>query len=127
MSKSSLSISFGKKSGDRKAYRAKISGLHVKIAGRPAVYVAKDISPSGLGLGGGIGMREGQELTLNLFHKGSMVASGLRARVMRAAPTFTGLTFVGLDRRQSDALHRIVLEEQKRQAELRRKDKLKKY
>lgn len=122
-----LSISFGKKSGDRKTYRAQISGLHVKIAGRPAVYAAKDLSPSGVGLGGGIGMREGQDLTLNLFFKGALVVSDIKARVMRAAPTFTGLTFVAMSRRQADAVHAIVLEEQKRQAELRKKEKLKKY
>lgn len=127
MAKNPFSICFGKKSGDRAAYRANISGLHVKVTGKPAVHVAKDLSPTGVGLGGGIGMREGQDLTINLFFKGTLVASNLKARVVRAAPTFTGLTFVGLDRRQTDAVHAIVLDEQKRQAAIRNKEKLKKY
>ncbi|QJB58218.1 PilZ domain-containing protein [Pseudodesulfovibrio sp. zrk46] len=124
MVKNPFKISFGKKSeGDRQAYRAKIDGLHVKIDGRPAVYVAKDLSPSGVGIGCPIGKREGQSLTIHLFANGKMVASNLKARVVRAAPAFTGLTFFDLDRRQADTVHRIVLDEQKRQAEVRKGNK----
>jgi len=127
MTKNSLSISIGKKSGGRQAYRAKISDLHVKVEGRPAVYVAKDLSPTGVGLGSPIGMREGQNLNVSLFYKGKMVAMSLKARVVRAASAFTGLSFVGLDRRQADAVHAIVLEEQKRQAEARKGEKIETY
>lgn len=127
MGKNPFNISFGKKNGDRQAYRAKISGLHVKIDGRPAVYAAKDLSPSGVGLGSPIGMREGQLLTVHLFYKGKMVAQNLNSKVVRAAQTFTGLSFVDLDRRQADAVHQIVLEEQKRQAESRKGERVKDY
>ena len=122
-----LSISMKKPSGDRKAYRAKIEGLHVKVAGRPAVYAAKDLSPTGVGLDGCTGMREGQLYEVNLFFKGKLTASSLKTRVVRAASTFTGLLFIGLDRRQADAVHSIVLSEQKRQAELRKKERAKKF
>ena len=119
-------ISIRKPSGDRKAYRAKIEGLHVKVAGRPAVYAAKDLSPTGVGLGGGTGMREGQLFEVNLFFKGALAASSLKTRVVRATATFTGLIFIDLDRRQADAVHAIVLVEQKRQAELRKRERIKK-
>ena len=122
-----MKISFGNKSGDRKAYRAKITGLHVKIAGKAAVYAAKDLSPSGVGLSGGIGLRKGDSFSVNLFYKGALVAGNLSSKVVRCAPSFTGLTFVNLDRRQTDAVHKLVLQEQKRQAEERKKDKLKNF
>jgi len=124
--KSALGFSIKKNSGDRQAYRAQITGLHVKVAGRPAVYATKDISPTGVGLSGSTGMREGDVLEIGLYYKGGLVAGSVNARVVRAAPTFTGLVFFDLDRRQQDAIHALVLKEQKRQAELRKLDKLKK-
>ncbi len=120
MGKNPFSLSFGKESGGRQAYRAKISDLHIKVVGRPLVYVAKDLSPSGVGLGGSSGMREGQDYTISLFRKGAMLATNLKTRVVRATPQFTGLIFVALSRQQADAVHRIVLDEQKRQAEERK-------
>ncbi len=122
MARKKFAISFSREAGERKAYRARIEGLHVKVAGRPSVYAARDISPTGVGLDGGTGMREGQLFELNLFFKGRLTASDLKARVVRSTATFTGLVFIDLDRRQEDAVHAIVLEEQKRQAELRKND-----
>jgi len=127
MGKKSMNIRFNKQTSNRKAYRAQISGLHVKVVGRPAVYAAKDLSPTGVGLAGGIGLREGKVLAVNLFYKGALVASEIKAHVVRAAATFTGLSFIDMSRRQADAVHALVLEEQKVQAELRKKEKLKKY
>lgn len=126
MAKNALGFSIKKSSGNRNAYRAKISGLNVKITGRPAVYSAKDLSPTGVGLSGSTGLREGAMLEVGLYFKGALVAGNLKARVMRATATFTGLLFINPDRRQADAVHALVLKEQKRQAELRKKEKLKK-
>jgi len=120
-----MDISFKKDSGGRGAYRAKIEGLHVKIDGRPAVYAATDLSPTGVGLDGWTGMKKGQKFEVNLFFKGAMVVSSLKTSVVRVAGDFTGLLFVGLDRRQADAVHGLVLKEQKRQAEIRMKDRTK--
>lgn len=123
MGKNPFNIKYTPTSGDRAAYRAKIPGLHVKIAGRPAVYAAKDISPTGVGIGCGIGKREGQFLTINFFYKGRLVVSDLKCQIVRTSASFTGLTFVTPNRRQADAIHALVLDEQKRQAELRKVDK----
>jgi hypothetical protein len=120
-----FSISFKPSSGKRAAYRARIAGLHVKVAGRPAVYSATDLSPTGVGLSGRTGMRPGEQYEIGLYHKGRRVAHSLTARVVRADHAFTGLAFEGLDRRAQDAVHRLVLDEQKRQAEARRADRLK--
>ena len=126
MAASPFNISFKQTSGKREAYRASIPGLHVKVVGRPAVYSAKDISPTGVGLAGSTGMREGDRFEVGLYYRGKPIATGIKAKVVRAAPTFTGLVFEDMDRRAQDAVHELVLEEQKRQAEERRKDRLKK-
>lgn len=126
MAASPFDISFNPKSGKREAYRAVIPGLHVKVAGRPAVYTTKDISPSGVGLSGSTAMREGDCFEVGLYFKGAQMASGIRARVVRVTSTFTGLVFEDMDRRSQDAVHELVLKEQKRQAGERKKDRLKK-
>jgi c-di-GMP-binding flagellar brake protein YcgR len=126
MARNPFDISFGQPSGKREAYRASIPGLHVKVAGRPAVYSARDISPTGVGLSGSTAMREGERFEIGLYFKGTQVALGIRARVVRVASSFTGLVFEEMDRRSQDAVHELVLKEQKRQAEERKRDRLKK-
>nr|WP_287413054.1 PilZ domain-containing protein [Pseudodesulfovibrio sp.] len=121
MFKNPFKVSVKQSSGKRIAYRAKISGLHVKVVGRPSVYSVSDLSPTGLGLSGSTGMREGDVFVLSLYLKGKRVATDLHAKVVRAKQMFTGLVFVNPDRRQMDALHALVLEEQKEQAEERKK------
>jgi len=116
-------LSIKSRAGRRKAYRARISGLHVKVVGRPGVYVASDLSPTGVGLKGSTGMREGKVLEISLFHKGRTAVSGIRARVVRATQTFTGLVFVDMPPCTTDAVHSLVLAEQKRQADERCKGK----
>ena len=125
MAANPFSISFKSSSGKRAAYRATINGLHVKVAGRPAVYSATDLSPTGVGLSGSTGMRVGEKHELGLYHKGRRVAHNITARVVRVDSTFTGLAFEGLDRRAQNDVHQLVLDEQKRQAEVRRADRLK--
>jgi len=117
-------ISVKASSGKRGTYRAKISGLHVKVVGRPSVYPTTDLSPTGVGLKGSTGMREGKVFELGLFTGGKQIVSGLHARVVRATATFTALVFVDLDPRQSDAVHALVLSEQKRQADERKESRL---
>nr|WP_321256162.1 PilZ domain-containing protein [uncultured Pseudodesulfovibrio sp.] len=121
MFKNPFKVAVKQSSGKRAAYRAKISGLHVKVVGRLSVYSASDLSPTGLGLSGSTGVREGDVFVLSFYLKGKRVAADLQARVVRAKPLFTGLIFVNPDRRQMDALHTLVLEEQKEQAEERKK------
>ncbi|WP_319582182.1 PilZ domain-containing protein [uncultured Pseudodesulfovibrio sp.] len=125
MAANPFSISFKPSSGKRAAYRAVINGLHVKVAGRAAVYSATDLSPTGVGLSGHTGMRVGETYEIGLYHKGCRVAHDIIARVVRVESSFTGLAFAGLDRRAQDAVHRLVLDEQKRQAEARRTSRLK--
>ncbi len=72
-------------------------------------------------MSGSTGVREGDVFVLSFYLKGKRVAADLQARVVRAKPLFTGLIFVNPDRRQMDALHTLVLEEQKEQAEERKK------
>lgn len=121
MFKNPFKVSVKQSSGNRAAYRAKISGLHVKVVGRPSVYSASDLSPTGLGLSGSTGMREGDVFVLSLYLKGRRVAADLQAKVVRVKSMFTGLVFINPDRRQMDALHALVLQEQKEQAEERKK------
>ncbi|BCS90202.1 PilZ domain-containing protein [Pseudodesulfovibrio sediminis] len=123
MGNNSFSFSVKSNAGNRKAYRAKIDGLHVKVVGRPSVYSAVDLSPTGVGLNGAAGMREGRIFEISLFHKGKQLISGLQVRVIRATASFTGLVFVDLDPRQTDAVHALVLSEQKRQVDERNKDR----
>lgn len=115
--------------GKRKTYRANVSGLHIKLVGRPTVYSARDISPTGLGINGATGLRVGQIIELGLFLKGSMVVSGIKGRVVRVSDAFTGLVFENTDPRKTDAIHALVLKELKRQADSRNKggDKLPGY
>ena len=125
MAANPFSISFKSSSGKRAAYRAAITGLHVKVTGRAAVYSTTDLSPTGVGLSGCTGMRVGEKYEIGLYHKGRRVAHNITARVVRVDSTFTGLAFEGLDRRAQNDVHRLVLEEQKRQAEARRSDRMK--
>lgn len=126
MGKNQFDISFGAKGGNRQAYRAQISGLHVKLAGRAAVYSAKDLSPTGAGLAGSTGLRQGEMVEIGLYYKGKLIAAEITAKVVRATADFTGLLFINPNRRQADAIHALVLKEQKAQAEKRRQHKMKK-
>lgn len=126
MAANPFSIKYTPSSGKRAAYRAQIEGLHVKVAGRPAVYSATDLSPTGVGISGGTGMRPGETYEIALYRKGQRVAHGITARVVRADSTFAGLAFEDLDGRARDAVHRLVLDCQKLQAEQRKADRLKK-
>lgn len=116
-------ISVRNTAGKRKTYRAKLAGLHVKVVGRPSVYTATDVSPTGLGLKGATGMRVGQVFEIGLYHKGLRVVEGINVRVVRVSDAFTGLLFVDMDARQEDAVHDLVLQEMKRQADARNKER----
>jgi hypothetical protein len=122
MPSQSLDVRIQNTQGNREAYRTSIPGMHVQFMDSSQVHLCRDISPTGIGIENSPEMREGQEVRISLFYEGIVVASNLSARVVRVSPTQAGLSFVGLTRHQSNAVHAIVLEEQKRQVELRKQE-----
>jgi hypothetical protein len=119
-----LSVTSGKKGtkDKRAAYRVIIPNLRAKISGRPISISVKDISANGIALK--TTAREfapGNTVTVTLFRGSQMLLSDLKLKVVRVGKGFVGCTYVKPKAQQADMLHAITLEEQKREAEIKKK------
>lgn len=123
MAKDPYAISFESSSGKREAFRARIPNVHVRINGRGDLIRVRDLSPTGMAIDMSRGLKEGMNFSVTLYQGKKTIAEGLHVRVMRKEIGFTGLAFGMLSREQQDAVHKFVLREQKRLADMRRADK----
>ncbi|QGY40718.1 hypothetical protein GM415_11475 [Pseudodesulfovibrio cashew] len=115
MREKSYTVQIESRSGNREAYRAGFSDLQLRIDDRSAPVAVINLSPVGVGLRRNVGMTQGQEAVVHLYRKGVLVIPDLAVRVARVSASATGLAFLGLTRKQTDEIHSVVLEEQKRQ------------
>jgi len=101
----------------RKAFRVTVDGLAVFIPRLGQTFPASDISASGLGFRfQKPRMKCGAKIRMDLLINGGREAEGILCQVMRHERGIVGCAFVDLDRRQEDALGRIVLEGEKQLA-----------
>ena len=123
MVKGPYAIFFAPSAGKREALRARIPNDHVRINGRGDLIRVRDLSPTGMAFDMARGFKVGMNFSVTLYQGRFVVAEGLHVRVVRKEIGFSGLTFGLLSREQQDKVHRFVLGEQKRLADMRCADK----
>ncbi len=118
-----LSVTSGKK-GDkdkRAAYRVIIPNMRAKLAGRPISVSVKDLSATGIALN--TSAREfspGNVVTISLFRGTQLLLADIKIKVVRVGKGFVGCIFLKPSAQQADLLHAITLEEQKREADIKK-------
>lgn len=112
-----------KKAERRKAFRVSISSMQAVVHEEQTSVTVRDVSVVGIGLAaeGAEKLKLGKTFLIDLVDDGAVVAEKMQAKVMRKQPDVVGLMFVEMRRRDEDTLYDIVLREQKRMAERRRK------
>ncbi len=116
---SELDIEY-KSNNKRKAYRIKCKDLFVFF--RNKKYKVKDISATGIGilLEDDISVKEGMDITIDLFVQDKLFLKDLKAKVVRVDGNLIGCEFKDLSRRDELALDKLVLELQKKELERRK-------
>jgi hypothetical protein len=106
----------------RRAFRARVVGLGVRVHSRDRDYPVKDISATGLGLLDETrGFRQGESLVVDLEIHGRPFLRDLPATVVRVHDSgIVGLDFTKLDPKVEQRLDKLVLEIQKRLIDLRK-------
>ena len=113
-----------KQSDRRQAFRVEVPGLVAKVTGRNVVFHVQDISALGLGLSdAGIMVRPDMLVELTLFRGAKMLVCGVRARIVWTHGLAAGARFEDLSHEQADVLHEVVLVEQKKAADVKKKSK----
>lgn len=111
----------------RRAYRATVRGLQLRVEDDDRLYNVCDISGAGCGLcapPGTYTYEVGRILSVRLEAGGKILLPGLRAKVVRSLPDcMVACSFQELTQRQEYALDKLVLEIQKRQIDLMREQK----
>lgn len=110
----------------RRAYRVEIPGLRAKLSGRPVSFAVRDLSATGIGLVMHKPLQVGSKVEVNLFRDSELLIKAMHVKVVRIGKGFVGCIFEGLDRAQTDTLHEVVLVEQKKLADIKKKTKEKK-
>ncbi len=107
----------------RKAFRTKVPGFHAKVSETGKIYEVKDLSASGFAIDDPKGsLDEGQGIDVTFYLNKKTFLSGVQSVVIRVLDNgIVGINFIGLERRQSMKLDKLVLEIQKRLIELRKK------
>ncbi len=107
----------------RKAFRTKVPGFHAKIVETGEIYEVKDLSASGFAIGDPKNsLKEGQEIEITFYLNKKTFLSSVQCVVIRVLDNgIVGFNFIGLERRQSIKLDKLVLEIQKRLIELKKK------
>lgn len=101
----------------RKAFRITVDGLAVFIPRLGKTFPASDISASGLGFRfQKPRIKCGVKIKMDLLINGGREVEGVLCKVMRHERGVVGCAFVDLDRKQEDAVGRIVLEGEKQLA-----------
>ncbi|EGB13961.1 type IV pilus assembly PilZ [Pseudodesulfovibrio mercurii] len=101
----------------RKAFRISVDGLTVFVHRLGKTYPVTDISASGLGFSFlKPRIKCGVKIKMDLLLNGGREIEGVLCQVMRHEQGVVGCAFVDLDRKQEDAVGRIVLEGEKQLA-----------
>lgn len=112
--------------GKRAAYRINASGLKVRLVGYANLYSVKNVSATGLLMArensGAIIPRAGEKLILDLLIRDKVYLSSLNATVVRVDNGQVSLQFTDIDRRQEEAMDKLILELQKKLIKLTRKE-----
>jgi len=107
----------------RRAYRVAIKDLKVTVHGKATTFsfTAKDLSASGVGIQSDAkAFQPGVVMRLDLRIGGQTMVQELVAKVVRTASGVVGCQFVKPNKKQETLLHELVLNEQKRQAKMRK-------
>jgi len=127
VSKSELEFSIGGDDGgsQRRAFRAKIPGVTIRIPAKNAVYETADLSAMGLAfLDPTKGFKEGSVVEFDLLINKKVFLTQLTAKVMRVLDNgIIGCNFEGVDHRKEVKLDKLVLEVQKRMIALKKKSR----
>ena len=101
----------------RKAFRITVDGLAAFIPRLGKTFPVSDISASGLGFRfQKPRIKCGVKIKMDLLINGGREVEGVLCKVMRHERGVVGCAFVDLDRKQEDAVSRIVLEGEKQLA-----------
>jgi hypothetical protein len=101
----------------RKAFRITVDGLAVFIPRLGKTFPVSDISASGLGFRfQKPRIKCGVKIKMDLMINGGREVEGVSCKVMRHERGVVGCAFTELDRKQEDAVSRIVLEGEKQLA-----------
>ncbi|MGE4552807.1 MAG: PilZ domain-containing protein [Desulfovibrionaceae bacterium] len=105
----------------RKCFRVGFPGLVANVAELGKKLKVRDVSVGGVALVCQARVKPGTRLTISLgLPPQTLFVSKVPATVIRCENGVLGLRFQDPDRHQEDGLHKVVLEAQKRAAELRR-------
>ncbi|WP_029894399.1 PilZ domain-containing protein [Desulfohalovibrio reitneri] len=106
----------------RQAYRVEIPSLRAKLSGKPISVGVRDISATGISLvTAAKEFKQGNTVSINLFKGAILLLSSLKIEVVRVDTGYVGARFVELTPQQDNFLHAVTLEEQKKQAERKKK------
>lgn len=107
----------------RDAYRVEIPLLRAKLSGKPVSVSVRDLSASGISFNSmAREFTPGNRVLINLFRGHTLLAADLSVVIVRVGKGYVGGRFETLSRRQSDVLHAVTLEEQKKLADITKKD-----
>ncbi len=118
-----LSVTSGKKEAKdkRAAYRVIIPNLRAKLCGRPISVSVKDLSATGIALNTNAKeFAPGNIIMVSLFRGTKLLLADIKLKVVRVGKGFVGCLFVNPSTQQADMLHSITLEEQKREADIKK-------
>ncbi len=119
-----LKVSTGKKDDDRRAaFRVEIPLLRAKLSGKPVSVSVRDISATGISLNSvAKEFSPGNQVMVNLFMGSKLMVTDLVIEVVRVGKGYVGGRFVKLSSQQADFLHGLTLDEQKKLADIKKKD-----
>ncbi len=119
-----LKVASGKKNDDRRAaFRVEIPLLRAKLSGKPVSVSVRDISATGISLNSvAREFSPGNQVVVNLFMGAKLLVADLMIEVVRVGKGYVGGKFVQLTTQQADFLHSLTLDEQKKLADIKKKE-----
>lgn len=119
-----LKVASGQKNNDKRAaFRVEIPLLRAKLSGKPVSVSVRDISATGISLNSvAKEFSPGNQVAINLFMGAKLLVTDLVVEVVRVGKGYVGGRFVKLSPQQADFLHALTLDEQKKLADIKKKD-----
>lgn len=119
-----LKVASGKQNDDKRAaFRVEIPLLRAKLSGKPVSVSVRDISATGISLNSvAKEFTPGNQVSVNLFMGAKLLITDLVIQVVRVGKGYVGGKFVKLSPQQADFLHALTLDEQKKLADIKKKD-----
>ena len=119
-----LKVASGKQNDDKRAaFRVEIPLLRAKLSGKPVSVSVRDISATGISLNSvAKEFTPGNQVAVNLFMGPKLLVTDLVIQVVRVGKGYVGGKFVKLTPQQADFLHALTLDEQKKLADIKKKD-----